>query len=324
MNALGFDTPTTKPCRTRPSAATGERRGRRRRPSKPCRCRIACTPRWTRYAAPEQLEHREHGDRLLRPPRRGRTRRAPARPAGRGSCRARWPARRRGRRPAPGRSRTPRSGPGSRSAPGRRRRRRAAARGTTDLPRGGRRRGVRRSPCDDTRDNLHGTGLSVRRGGRAAQVPLPATRVITIVASCVAVQRSRLRSSSGTTSTPRFLIVSRPMPRSRSAALQRLLPVGQLLEHLVGPGERRAERLVAGDVGDVLVEQAAAHPGGDARSPGRPGSPRRRARRGSGRPPGPRGAGVVLVGERGQPAVPDHGGAPPRRWRAAGTTARPP
>ena len=57
-----------------------------------------------------------------------------------------------------------------------------------------------------------------QRGRTSSAVPCPATRVSTIVASVSPVSASRLRSWSGTTSTPRFLIVSVPTPRSRSAA----------------------------------------------------------------------------------------------------------
>ena len=55
-------------------------------------------------------------------------------------------------------------------------------------------------------------------GRTSSTVPLPATRVSTMVASLSPLRASRLRSSSGTMLTPRFLIVSRPTPRCRSAA----------------------------------------------------------------------------------------------------------
>ena len=113
-------------------------------------------------------------------------------------------------------------------------------------------------------------------------------------ASCSPCSDSRLRSSSGTTSTPRFLIVSRPMPRAAQGRLERLLLVGQLLEHLVGARERGGERLVAGHVGDVLVDQAAVDAGRDGgheagpdhRAVGLVEAPpdRPRRRRGRGRP----------------------------------------
>ena len=66
-------------------------------------------------------------------------------------------------------------------------------------------------------------GPAVRRrpqnGWTRYAVPAPATRVSTSVDSFSPRSSSRLRSCSGTTSTPRFLIVSRPICRSRSAAL---------------------------------------------------------------------------------------------------------
>lgn len=57
------------------------------------------------------------------------------------------------------------------------------------------------------------------QSGRTSRaVPLSATRVSTTVASSSPLSARRRRSSSGTMSTPRFLMVSRPIPRSRSAA----------------------------------------------------------------------------------------------------------
>jgi hypothetical protein len=53
-------------------------------------------------------------------------------------------------------------------------------------------------------------------------MPLPDARVSTIVASASPDRSSRLRSWSGMTSTPRFLIVREPMPRWRRAAFSRL------------------------------------------------------------------------------------------------------
>ena len=145
------------------------------------------------------------------------------------------------------------------------------------------------------------------------------------VASSSPVSASRLRSCSGTTSTPRFLMVSVPMPRSRRAASQRLLAVGQLLEHLVAAGERRPVRRVGGHVGDVLVEQPALDAGGHR-----------------GDQAGPDHRAVRLVEEAadvthrplGAAGRPPRSAWPARRrrsrwrgggwWRASPTTARPP
>ena len=55
---------------------------------------------------------------------------------------------------------------------------------------------------------------------------LPCTRVTTIVAVASPRRSSWARSSSGTTAVPRFLIVSLPTPRSRSAVRSRLTPNG--------------------------------------------------------------------------------------------------
>ena len=63
---------------------------------------------------------------------------------------------------------------------------------------------------------------------------------------------------------------------------QRLLAVREDLEDLVGARERRAERRVGGDVGDVPVEQPAADAGRDRGDEARRGSRRRPARRGTG------------------------------------------
>src|SRR4051812_10728575 len=65
MKALGFETPTTKPCRSACHRVRGIDVPRRTDTMNPRRCRIACTPRKTRYAAPGELQHREDHDRLL-------------------------------------------------------------------------------------------------------------------------------------------------------------------------------------------------------------------------------------------------------------------
>ncbi len=222
MNALGFDTPTTKPCRT----ARGSRQRSRRyvvRDLDPATVPDRLHAEEDQVGSAEQLQHREHRIDSCTT-HRGPARRGRGSPAGRGCCRAPCRARRRGRRPAPGRSRTPRSDRGSRSAPGRRRRRRAAVRGrpSDQSP-----DAAGRAPAEPTRQRLrrHAAGTAAQVTGRRQKgrtrraVPLPATRVITSVPSCSPCSDSRRRSSSGTTSTPRFLIVSRPMPRARSAAL---------------------------------------------------------------------------------------------------------
>ena len=164
---------------------------------------------------------------------------------------------------------------------------------------------------------------SVRSGATRSAVPAPATRVSTIVASSSPRRASRLRSCSGTTSTPRFLMVSRPMPRSRSAARELLLPVGELLDDAVAAGERRTERLVGGHVGDVLVDQPAVDPGGHrGDQPGADHGAVRLVEVGADRRV-PRAPGVVLVGQRREagrrrsrsrggrwsPAGPDHSAA---------------
>ena len=59
---------------------------------------------------------------------------------------------------------------------------------------------------------------AAQNGWTSSAIPCPRARVSTIVASSSPARASRLRSWSGTTSTPRFLIVSLPMPRSRRAA----------------------------------------------------------------------------------------------------------
>ena len=63
------------------------------------------------------------------------------------------------------------------------------------------------------------SATAARTARRAGRVPAPATRVSTSVAALSPRRSRRLRSCSGTISTPRFLIVSEPMLRSRSAAL---------------------------------------------------------------------------------------------------------
>ena len=88
----------------------------------------------------------------------------------------------------------------------------------------------RRHPAGD----LPARGVRPQNGRTSSAVPLPATRVSTIVPSCSPASPSRLRRSSGTTSTPRFLIVSRPIAALAERGLELLLLVGQLREHLVG------------------------------------------------------------------------------------------
>ena len=113
-------------------------------------------------------------------------------------------------------------------------------------------------------------------------------------------------------------MVRMPIPRARSAAAL-LLPVGQLLDDPVGPRERRVERLVRGHVGDLVVEQAAVdtrrhcghQPRPDDRTIGLVEVAADLA------DPDRRGTWVVLVGQGGQPARPDHGRPPRHRGQSA-------
>ncbi len=73
-----------------------------------------------------------------------------------------------------------------------------------------------RAAADDQRDPA---GAVRHSGSTSSAVPSPATRVSTIVAAASPCRPRRRRRSSGTTSTPRFLIVSGPTPRARRAAL---------------------------------------------------------------------------------------------------------
>ena len=88
------------------------------------------------------------------------------------------------------------------------------------------------------------------------------TRVSTSVAALSPLRASRLRRVSGTTSTPRVLIVSLPDASFAQGGAQRLLAERHLLEHLVALRERRVERRVRGHPGDVLVDEPAVDTGG--------------------------------------------------------------
>ena len=74
---------------------------------------------------------------------------------------------------------------------------------------------------------------------------------------------SAVRNAAGSISTPRFLISSRPMPRSRSAARQRARLGGQHLAHAEARHERARERGIRRQIGDLLGEHARLERAGD-------------------------------------------------------------
>ena len=102
-----------------------------------------------------------------------------------------------------------------------------------------------------------------QNGRTSRQVPSPATRVRTITASSSPDEREPLAQLLGDDVDAALLDRQPADVALAQRRAQLLLAVGQLLEHLVAAGERRAERRVRGDVGEVLVDEPAVDAGRD-------------------------------------------------------------